>query len=499
MMKYKRLSHPRIKPLDYVNASKEEKQNLLNRARIFLDNPTLEDISELDPSDLDEDSQFKLRFVTSALFTTGIASPIILEQVLSHENNILSIREKTLLSIRTSWICQSEHMFVSNVCIGMKSGLTWEDIETIIEFKTNSIDQENTESILLRVVDELCNTFCISNPTWNRLTEKYDNIRIFGIIRLVGHHYTLSMFSNALSIQVPERNEGFGILSDKLNLTEWFTELYQCMKTVKELFKEKTHEKVNLRKSSTPRIAPTSYEEWNEMSKNRFNMTINTAFNIASLEDFMNMDISNLGTPSLIQLYRLTSNIDRTANNLQVLMMRTMPLSLQPPNSIPILPTRDIELIIIRTGWLCRAEYEFVAHLRIGILKGLSWEEAENLIEGPKFKGWNPEDAALLQAVDDLHKDSYISDETWKILSKKYNNIQLMSIILIASRYHSVAMQNNAIGIQIMEKNEGFGVLSEKLNQIEWLKQYYEDIKKCKMFYNRKILEEHLKNKSINI
>lgn len=64
-----------------------------------------------------------------------------------------------------------------------------------------------------------------------------------------------------------------------------------------------------------------------------------------------------------------------------------------------------------------------------------------------------------------------------------------MSIIIVTGRYHHIAMQNNSIGIQLEEKNEGFGILSEKLNQIEWVQQFYQDQKKGKMIYRSKIKE----------
>mgnify|MGYP003313926780 CR=1 FL=1 len=43
------------------------------------------------------------------------------------------------------------------------------------------------------------------------------------------------------------------------------------------------------------------------------------------------------------------------------------------------LPARERELAILRIGWLCRAEYEFAAHTRIGREVGLSEAELERV------------------------------------------------------------------------------------------------------------------------
>ncbi len=47
------------------------------------------------------------------------------------------------------------------------------------------------------------------------------------------------------------------------------------------------------------------------------------------------------------------------------------------------LPPRARELVILRIGWLCRAEYEWAQHVAIGRSAGLSDEEIERIAEGP--------------------------------------------------------------------------------------------------------------------
>jgi len=120
------------------------------------------------------------------------------------------------------------------------------------------------------------------------------------------------------------------------------------------------------------------------------------------------------------------------------------------------LPARDREILILRIGWLCRSEYEFGQHTRIGEKAGLSPEEIVKITEGPDAPGWAPFEAALLRAVDELHADAFISDTTWKTLSERYHEKQLMDLIMTVGQYNLVSMFLNTAGVQRDEKVAGF-------------------------------------------
>jgi len=120
------------------------------------------------------------------------------------------------------------------------------------------------------------------------------------------------------------------------------------------------------------------------------------------------------------------------------------------------LPTRDREILILRIGWLCRSEYEFGQHTRIGEKAGLSPEEIVKITEGPDAPGWAPFDATLLRAVDELHADAFISEKTWGALSKHYNEKQVMDLVMTVGQYNLVSMFLNTVGIQLDPKLVGF-------------------------------------------
>lgn len=120
------------------------------------------------------------------------------------------------------------------------------------------------------------------------------------------------------------------------------------------------------------------------------------------------------------------------------------------------LPPRDREMLILRIGWLCRAEYEFGQHTLIGKRAGLSQEEIVRITEGPEAPGWTSSDAALLQAADELHQDAFISDQTWKTLAEQYEEKQMMDVVMTVGQYNLVSMLLNSFGVQLDEGIPGF-------------------------------------------
>jgi alkylhydroperoxidase family enzyme len=119
------------------------------------------------------------------------------------------------------------------------------------------------------------------------------------------------------------------------------------------------------------------------------------------------------------------------------------------------LPPRDRELVILRIGWLCRAGYEWGQHVLIGRASGLTDEEIARIPDGPDASGWDPSDATLLRATDELHADAFICDDTWKALSERYDTEQKMDLIFTVGQYNLVSMALNSLGVQLDEGIEG--------------------------------------------
>ena len=120
------------------------------------------------------------------------------------------------------------------------------------------------------------------------------------------------------------------------------------------------------------------------------------------------------------------------------------------------LSPRARELLILRTGWLCRSQYEWGQHAVIGRMVGLSDEEIRRITEGPDAPGWDPFEATLLRAADELHEDAMIEEDTWAALSAVYDTKQMMDVVFTVGQYTLVSMALNAFGVQLDEGVEGF-------------------------------------------
>jgi len=113
------------------------------------------------------------------------------------------------------------------------------------------------------------------------------------------------------------------------------------------------------------------------------------------------------------------------------------------------LPPREREIVILRIGWLCRAEYEWGQHVVIGKREGLSDDEIRRIGAGADAPGWAELDRALLRATDELWDDAMVSDSTWKELARFLNTGQLMDVVFTVGQYNLVSMALNSFGVQL--------------------------------------------------
>jgi 4-carboxymuconolactone decarboxylase len=112
------------------------------------------------------------------------------------------------------------------------------------------------------------------------------------------------------------------------------------------------------------------------------------------------------------------------------------------------LPAREREIVILRTGFLCRSGYEWTQHVEIGLLCGLTPDEIVRLKAGPEA-GWSPADAALIRAADELNADHFIRDTTWAALLTHFSEKQAMDVVFTAGQYTQVSMILNTFGVQL--------------------------------------------------
>ncbi len=112
---------------------------------------------------------------------------------------------------------------------------------------------------------------------------------------------------------------------------------------------------------------------------------------------------------------------------------------------------RPRELIVLRTAWHLKCEYEWHYHVTYGLAAGLTIEEIAAVRDGPSAPIWEgkDEDRAVLTAVDDLIGNSVLSDETWAELSRFFDTHQKMDLLFTIGNYVMLGWAAASMGIPV--------------------------------------------------
>lgn len=119
------------------------------------------------------------------------------------------------------------------------------------------------------------------------------------------------------------------------------------------------------------------------------------------------------------------------------------------------LDIRDRKLAILRTGWLCQAPYEFGEHVNQAKRAGFTTDEVERIIVGSSAAEWNEHERAILRAVEELHADAMVSDETWEQLSRRLTDQQLVELLVLVGQFVATAYFQNSMRLRLEAGNHG--------------------------------------------
>jgi 4-carboxymuconolactone decarboxylase len=120
-----------------------------------------------------------------------------------------------------------------------------------------------------------------------------------------------------------------------------------------------------------------------------------------------------------------------------------------------VLPPRERELLILRTGYNCGSPYEWGQHVRLSEGLGMDREEILRVARGPDAEGWSTAERTLLRAADELHHDAKISDATWAQLAEDHDERGLIELAMLVGHYHMVAFALNSLEVELDEGLEG--------------------------------------------
>jgi 4-carboxymuconolactone decarboxylase len=141
------------------------------------------------------------------------------------------------------------------------------------------------------------------------------------------------------------------------------------------------------------------------------------------------------------------SNVFLTLAKNPELFVRWLAFSAEPYTEGRLAP-RQRELLILRTAWRCRCDYEWGQHVRMGRAAGLTDEEIAGVAGHLDAGAWSPLDEALLHVVDELVGDHAVTGRTWDILAGHFDEPQLIEVLMVVGNYIGLAGFLNAVGVE---------------------------------------------------
>jgi alkylhydroperoxidase family enzyme len=110
-----------------------------------------------------------------------------------------------------------------------------------------------------------------------------------------------------------------------------------------------------------------------------------------------------------------------------------------------LLPARDRELVISRTTARAGAEYEWGVHVvAFGRAVGLDRDVFEAVASGDVWP-----DPVLMTAVDELHDEATWTTATWSAVRERYDDAQVVELLLLAGWYRTLSTVINALEIPL--------------------------------------------------
>jgi alkylhydroperoxidase family enzyme len=120
-----------------------------------------------------------------------------------------------------------------------------------------------------------------------------------------------------------------------------------------------------------------------------------------------------------------------------------------------LIPPRERELAVLRIGWLAGAPFEWGEHVKISQRYGVSREEIVRTKQGSGAPGWSEHEVAILRGVEELLEDFAMSDATWEVLAKTWDEAQMAEYPSMVGQYVVTAYIQNSLRIRLAAENPG--------------------------------------------
>ena len=306
--------------------------------------------------------------------------------------------DQVLMGLRAAWLCRSEALWAELAAEARSFGLGDRDLRRVAEGPDAGWGP--WDRLMLRATDELYRDAFLGDASWDELATRYNVPQLIDTIFSGAEYILLAMLANSLGVQPDAR------FADRLP-----AEVERTMEPARAT-------PVRL---DAARLDPLPRETWSDEVRGL-------------------LDPDDTGRP-VLNLYGTLARhpVFFRPRAVQSAYIRTG----------ATLSDRAREILILRIGWLCGSEYEWSQHVRAARRIGMSDDEIRRIAVGADAAGWDAFEAALIRATDELHRDDTISDATWRALSARYGEPELIDVVITVGGYRMVSIALNSLGTQL--------------------------------------------------
>lgn len=116
-------------------------------------------------------------------------------------------RDREMVILRIGYLSRSDYEWSAHAALGLRVGLTPEEVARIMR-GPDAPGWSAVDAALLRAADELHKDQHISDATWAKLRERFDEKQMMDIIFTAGRSTLVSMFLNSAGVQLQTGQTG---------------------------------------------------------------------------------------------------------------------------------------------------------------------------------------------------------------------------------------------------------------------------------------------------
>ena len=314
------------------------------------------------------------------------------------QRSMVTVVDQLLIGLRAAWLCRSEAIWAEMAAEARSVGLDDVDLRRIA--RGPDAGWGEWDATILRATDDIYHDSILSDASWRAMATRYDVQQLMDIIFTGAEFVMLSMMANSYGVQPDARFPA---------------------RLPTNVVRETVPARANLVPLMAARLDPLPRDEWSDEVREL-------------------LDPNDRGV-AVLNLYATLAR--------PPIFFRPRAIQSAYIRLGATLSARAREILILRIGWLCGSEYEWAQHVGAARRIGMSNDEIRRVAVGAEAIGWDPFEAALIRATDELYHSDTISDETWTALSERYDTPELIDVVITVAGYRMVSIALNSIGTQL--------------------------------------------------